>query len=176
MLKTILIVVVVLIGGVLAMAATKPDTFSVQRSASIKAPPEKIFAVVNDFHRWPDWSPWEKLDPGMKRTQSGAPAGKGAVYEWDGNSKAGAGRMTINAVEPDESVTIALEFIKPFKSTSTTVFTLEPDGATVVVRWRMTGPKTFMTRFMGVFMSMDKMVGPDFEKGLTQLKDDVEAS
>ena len=82
--------------------------------------------------------------------------------------------MTITAVEPDQSVTIALEFIKPFKSKSTTEFTLRPDGATVVVRWRMTGAKTFMTRFMGVFMSMDKMVGPDFEKGLAKLQADVE--
>jgi len=152
------------------------DNFVVEREQRIEGTAAAVYERIVDFRRWRSWSPWEEIDPNLWRGYEGAESGVGAVYEWAGNRKAGAGRMTINAVEPDESVTIALEFIKPFKSTSTTVFTLEPDGATVVVRWRMTGPKTFMTRFMGVFMSMDKMVGPDFEKGLTQLKDDVEAS
>ena len=170
MLKTILIVVVVLIGGVLAMAATKPDTFSVQRSASIKAPPEKIFAVVNDFHRWPDWSPWEKLDPGMKRTQSGAPAGKGAVYEWDGNSKAGAGRMEIVESAPASKVGIQLDFIKPLEGHDMAEFTLVPQGDATQVTWTMRGPAPFISKLMQVFVSMDSMIGKDFEEGLANLK------
>jgi uncharacterized protein YndB with AHSA1/START domain len=170
MLKTILIVVVVLIAGVLGLAATKPDTFSVQRSTSIKAPPEKIFAVVNDFHRWPDWSPWEKLDPGMKRTQSGAPSGKGAIYEWDGNSKAGAGRMEIIESAPAAKVGIQLDFIKPFEGHDIAEFTLVPQGDATQVTWTMHGPTPFVSKVMQVFVSMDSMIGKDFEEGLANLK------
>jgi hypothetical protein len=150
------------------------DTYVVEREQRIEGAAGAVFERIVDFRRWQAWSPWEELDPNLWRDYSGAESGVGAIYEWAGNRKAGAGRMTITAVEPDQSVTIALEFIKPFKSKSTTEFTLRPDGATVVVRWRMTGSKTLMTRFMGVFMSMDKMVGPDFEKGLTKLQADVE--
>lgn len=152
------------------------DTYVVERELRIEGPAGAVFERIVDFRRWQAWSPWEDIDPNLWRGYEGAESGVGAIYEWSGNRKAGTGRMEITAVEPDESVTIALEFIKPFKSKSATVFTLEPDGATVVVRWRMSGPKTFMTRFMGIFMSMDKMVGPDFEKGLAKLKDDVETA
>ena len=150
------------------------DNFVVEREQRIEGTAGAVFERIVDFRRWQSWSPWEELDPNLWRDYSGAESGVGAIYEWAGNRKAGAGRMTITAVEPDQSVTIALEFLKPFKSKSTTEFTLRPDGATVVVRWRMTGSKTLMTRFMGVFMSMDKMVGPDFEKGLTKLQAEVE--
>ena len=170
MLKNILIVVVVLIAGVLGYATTKPDTFSVQRSASIKAPPEKIFAVVNDFHRWTEWSPWEKLDPAMKRTQSGAPSGKGAVYAWEGNGKAGAGRMEIIESTPASKVGIQLDFIKPFEGHNIAEFTLAPQGDTTQVTWVMHGPTPFVSKVMQVFVSMDAMIGKDFEAGLANLK------
>jgi len=152
------------------------DTYVVEREQRIEGPPAAAFDRIVDFRRWRSWSPWEEIDPNLWRGYEGAESGVGARYEWAGNRRAGVGRMEITAVQPDESVTIALEFIKPFKSKSTTEFTLQPDGATTVVRWTMTGPKTFMTRFMGIFMSMDKMIGPDFEKGLARLKVDVETT
>jgi uncharacterized protein YndB with AHSA1/START domain len=170
MLKTILVVIVILIGGVLAFAATKPDTFSVQRSTSIKAPPEKIFAVVNDFHRWPDWSPWEKLDPSMKRTQSGTASGKGAIYAWEGNSKAGAGRMEIVESTPASKVAIQLDFIKPFEGHNVAEFQLQPQGDTTNLTWSMHGPTPFVSKLMQVFVNMDTMIGKDFEAGLANLK------
>jgi uncharacterized protein YndB with AHSA1/START domain len=170
MLKTILIVIVVLIAGVLAFALTKPDTFTVQRTASIKAPPEKIFAVLNDFHRWPEWSPWEKLDPAMKRTQSGATSGKGAVYAWEGNSKVGAGRMEILDAAPPSKVEIKLDFIRPFEGHNTNTFTVQPQGDATQVNWTMTGPTPYVSKLMQVFVSMDSMIGKDFESGLANLK------
>ena len=170
MLKIILIVIVVLIAGVLGFAATKPDTFSVQRSTSIKAPPEKIFAVINDFHRWPDWSPWEKLDPAMKRTQSGAASGKGAIYEWDGNSKAGAGRMEIIESTPASKLGIQLDFIKPFEGHNIAEFSLTPEADATRVSWVMHGPTPFISKVMQVFVSMDTLIGKDFEEGLANLK------
>jgi uncharacterized protein YndB with AHSA1/START domain len=148
-----------------------PDAneFEVKREATIAAPPATVFGLLVDFHQWREWSPWEDLDPSLRRTYSGPDSGVGAVYEWLGNRKAGAGRMEITAAEPSSRLQIALQFLKPFKSKNTTTFLLdERDGATHLT-WRMVGPKTFMTRFMGLFMSMDKMIGRDFEKGLDRL-------
>lgn len=144
--------------------------FEVERETNISASRAAVYALLSDFHRWREWSPWEDLDPELSRTYSGPDAGAGAVYEWSGNRKAGAGRMEItDAVEPSK-VQIALQFLKPFKSSNTTTFELvERDGDTHVT-WRMVGPKTFMTRVMGIFTSMDKVVGKDFEKGLDRLK------
>jgi uncharacterized protein YndB with AHSA1/START domain len=144
--------------------------FEVKREATIPADRSAVYALLVDFHRWREWSPWEDLDPDLDRTYSGPDAGTGAVYEWSGNRKAGAGRMEItDAVEPS-MVQIALQFLKPFKSNNTTTFELvERNGATNV-SWRMVGPKTFMTRVMGIFTSMDKVVGKDFEKGLDRLR------
>jgi uncharacterized protein YndB with AHSA1/START domain len=144
--------------------------FEVKREATIAASRSAVYALLVDFHRWREWSPWEDLDPDLSRTYSGPDAGTGAVYEWTGNRKAGAGRMEItDAVEPAR-VQIALQFLKPFKSSNTTTFELvERDGDTQVT-WRMVGPKTLMTRVMGVFSSMDKMVGKDFDKGLARLR------
>jgi uncharacterized protein YndB with AHSA1/START domain len=147
------------------------DEFEVTREATIPASRAAVYALLVDFHRWREWSPWEDIDPALSRTYSGPDAGVGAVYEWVGNRKAGAGRMEITDAVESSKVEIALQFLKPFKSSSTTTFEIvERDGDTSVT-WRMVGPKTLMTRFMGVFMSMDKMVGKDFEKGLTRLKD-----
>lgn len=170
MLKTISIVVVVLVAGLLAFAATQPDTFRVQRAASIKAPPEKIFPLINDLHSWGAWSPWEKLDPAMKRTHSGAVSGKGAVYAWEGSGEVGAGRMEIIEASPSSKVTIKLDFLKPFEAHNFAEFTLEPKGDATNVTWAMYGPSTYVSKLMSVFFSMDSMVGKSFEAGLANLK------
>lgn len=149
------------------------DTFTVERSTTIPAAPSAVYAVLVDFHQWEHWSPWEDLDPEMAKTFSGAESGVGAVYEWEGNRKAGAGRMEITKAEPDREVEIDLRFLKPFKSENTTTFRLEPEGEGTTVTWSMVGPNTFMTKVMGIFKSMDKMVGPDFEKGLARLEGHV---
>ena len=170
MLKLIAIVVVVLVAAVLGMATTKPDTFRVQRATTIKAPPEKVFALINDFHNWGQWSPWEKLDPALNRTFSGPASGKGAVYEWTGNSKVGAGRMEITEPTPPSKILIKLDFIKPFEGHNIADFTLEPQGDTTHLSWAMYGPTPFVSKVMQVFISMDSLIGKDFEAGLANLK------
>jgi hypothetical protein len=146
------------------------DTYTVERSATMDAPPTRIYRQIADFHNWTNWSPWEDVDPQLRRTYSGAESGRGAVYSWSGNRKAGQGRMEIvEATEPSK-VQIDLVFEKPWKARSDTLFTIEPAGDGSRVTWTMTGQKSFMTKVMGVFTSMDKMVGPDFEKGLARLK------
>ena len=170
MFKTVLIVVVVLIAAILVYAATMPDDFRVQRTTSIKASPEKIFALINDLHRWDSWSPWEKMDPAMQRTFSGATAGKGAVYAWQGNSKVGEGRMEIADTSPPSRVMIKLDFIKPIEGHDTAEFTLDPKGDSTNVTWSMYGPSAYIAKVIGVFASMDKMIGKDFETGLANLK------
>jgi hypothetical protein len=170
MLKKIALGVVVILAIILGLAATKPDSFSVKRVVSIKAPPEKIAALITDFHQWGSWSPWEHLDPNMKRTFSGAPSGKGAVYEWEGNKDVGKGRMEIaDAATPVKTV-IKLDFLQPFESHNTTEFTMLPQGETTTVSWDMSGPMPFISKIMSVFTSMDAMIGKDFEKGLSNLK------
>jgi len=147
-----------------------PDSYTVVRTTTITAPAEFIYGLIGDFHGWTTWSPWEDLDPNMQRTYSGPDSGPGATYVWSGNRKAGEGRMEITEAVPNSSVKIALDFLKPFKSSSTTSFDLAPDDGGTRVTWTMTGPMTLMTRIMGIFKSMDKMIGPDFEKGLARLK------
>jgi hypothetical protein len=170
MIQIIGIAVVGAVATVLGIASRKPAQFRMQRTARINAPPDRIYPHLVDFHRWAAWSPWEKLDPAMKRTISGAPSGKGAVYEWEGNSKAGKGRMEITDTTAQESVTIDLQFIKPFAARNTTVFALEPRGAATDVTWSMSGESPFVQKVMSVFVDMDKMVGKDFEQGLANLK------
>jgi hypothetical protein len=150
------------------------DSYVVERQKQVGAPPADVVERIVDFHRWQVWSPWEDVDPNLRRSYSGPTSGVGAVYEWEGNRKAGKGRMEIVDVDPDGSVTIDLQFLKPFKSRSTTVFTVRPDAGGSLVTWTMTGPKTLVTKVMGLFTSMDKMIGPDFEKGLDRLKADAE--
>ena len=168
--KIIGIVVVVLIAAVLGFAMTKPDSFSVQRTANIKAPPEKIFPLIIDLHSWGSWSPWEKLDPTMKRTYSGAQSGKGAVYEWEGNAKIGTGRMEIVDATPPSKVAIKLDFLKPIEGHNIAEFTLEPQGDSTNVTWIMRGPAPFISKVIQVFVSMDSMVGKEFDTGLASLK------
>lgn len=151
------------------MTEANSGEFVVERRTTIGAPPAAVYALIEDFHRWTDWSPWEGIDPKLDRAYTGAESGVGAVYEWGGNRKAGAGVMKITAADPPREIVIALTFHRPFKSSSTVRFTLAPTASGTEVVWSMTGRKTLMTRVMGVFMSMDKMVGPDFEKGLAQL-------
>lgn len=169
MLKKIGIVLALAIVAVLLLAATRPDSFRVERSTMIQAPAEKVQPFIADFHRWAEWSPWEKLDPAMKRSFGGPPAGVGSTYAWQGNKDVGSGRMEVKAATP-QRVSIQLDFIEPIEGHNTTDFLLAPKGDGTEVRWVMTGPATFLTRLIGVFASMDSMVGPDFEKGLAQLK------
>lgn len=163
-------VLVVVVAGILVYAATRPDTFRVQRSASIKAPPDKIFAMINDLHGWSAWSPYEKKDPAMKRTFSGASSGKGAVYEWDGNNQVGKGRMEVIETTPPSKVLIKLDFVKPFEGHNTAEFTMQSKGDSTLVTWAMYGPAAFMTKLIGIFMNMDAMIGNDFAAGLANLK------
>jgi len=168
--KIVILVIVVLVAGVLVAAAMRPGEFAVQRSVSIQAPPEKIFPLIGDFRQWPVWSPWEKLDPTMKRTLSGPATGPGSVYAWDGSGKVGAGRMEIRELAAPSKVSIQLDFIKPFEGHNITDFTLVPrDGATEVT-WLMHGPAPFVSKLMGLFVDMDKMIGKDFETGLANMK------
>jgi uncharacterized protein YndB with AHSA1/START domain len=152
------------------------DTYTVERSAVVQADPERVYEQIVDFHRWPAWSPWEDVDPDLRRTYAGPDEGVGSVYEWTGNRKAGAGRMEITHAARPSRVVVDLRFLKPFKSTSTTTFTLTPEGDGTRVTWTMTGSRTLALRVMGVFTSMDKLVGGDFEKGLARLRAVAEKS
>jgi uncharacterized protein YndB with AHSA1/START domain len=166
----IAIVLAIAIAIVLILAATNPDTFQVQRSATIKAPPEKIFPMISDFHRWGSWSPWENRDPAMKRTYSGAAAGEGAVYAWEGNKEVGSGRMEILNASAPSKIVIKLDFLKPFEAHNTAEFTMLPQGDATNLTWLMHGPAPFISKLMHVFMNIDRMVGRDFEAGLANLK------
>ncbi len=174
MIKIIVIAVLVLLTGVLVFAATKPDTFRIERSLRINAPPEKIAAHIADFHQWGAWSPWEKLDPAMQRTFSGASTGVGATYAWSSDGKAGAGSMRITD-SSDSRIAIKLDFSKPFVSHNIAEFQLQPHGDATDVTWSMHGPSPFVSKIMQVFFSMDRMIGKDFETGLGNLKDVAEA-
>ena len=172
MLKIVLIIVAilaVLLVATLVIAATKPNTFRVQRSAAIEAPPEKLQAIVEDFQTWGSWSPYEKVDPDMKRTFSGPTAGKGAVYEWDGDSNIGAGRMEILKSTPD-GVEIQFEMSRPMECHNVIRFALEPIGNGTSVTWSMEGPNSYIGKLMQTIFSMEKMVGTQQEKGLADLK------
>lgn len=170
MLILLLALVVIAVLAVLFLASRMSDEFRVERAVRVKAPPGTLFAAINDFHRWGDWSPWEKLDPAMKRTFEGADAGVGAVYSWSGNAKAGAGRMQITDSRPASKIAIRLEFLRPFKAHNQVDFVLRQDGNMTEVRWAMTGPLSFGMKILHVFMNMDSVVGKDFEAGLANLK------
>lgn len=170
MLKKILIVLVLAIAGLMAFAATRPDTYAISRSIDINASPERVHALVNDFHHFPNWSPWQKLDPAMKTTYNGPASGVGANYAWQGNSDAGKGQMTIVESIPGRKVGMDLEFIEPFASKARTDIDITPVGTGSKVVWTMSGDSNFMTKLMSVFVSMDSMIGKDFEEGLSNLK------
>jgi uncharacterized protein YndB with AHSA1/START domain len=172
-----LIVVAVLVAGigiVLAVAATKPDSFRVHRTTTIKAPPEKIFPLINDFRQWSMWSPYEHRDPAMKRTFGSNTAGKGAVYEWDGDRNVGAGRITITDASPPSKVMIDLDMLRPFAVSNKVEFTLVRHGDSTAVTWEMQGGVPYFAKIIHMFIDMDRMVGGDFEAGLASLKANAE--
>ena len=172
MLKTLAIigvVVVVAIAGVLIYAATKPDSFRVQRVALINAPPDKVFPLIDDFKAWPAWSPYEKKDPAMKRSFGAVTAGKGATYAWDGDKNVGQGSMEIVESSP-RKILLKLDFLKPFEAHNMGEFLLEPKGDSTSVTWAIYGPSPYMSKVIGTFMDFDDMIGRDFEKGLADLK------
>jgi uncharacterized protein YndB with AHSA1/START domain len=169
MLTWIMIAIVVIVAILLMVIATRPSEMQVEREAVIEAPAEAVFELVNDYRQWQHWSPWDHRDPNMERTYSGADAGQGAQYAWRGNKDVGEGRMTIMESRPGEFVRIHLEFIKPFAVTNETAFLLTPEGGRTRVRWSMSGSQNFVAKAMSLFMNMEKMIGGDFEKGLTAL-------
>ena len=166
----IAVVLAIAIAILLILAATKPDTFTVRRATTVKAPPEKIFPLINDFHQWGTWSPYETKDPAMKRTYSGTASGKGAVYAWQGNKNVGSGRMEILDSSAPSKIVIKLDFFAPFEGHNTAEFTMLPQGDVTNVTWLMHGPVPFMAKIMHVLMNIDRMVGKDFEIGLANLK------
>ena len=172
----IVIVVVVLVVGFACVVALQPSHYHVERSAIMNAPAAVVFAQVNDFHKWEGWSPWAKLDPAMKHNYEGAPAGSGAIYSWAGNSQVGEGRMTITESHPSDLVKIKLEFIKPWAATNATNFMFKSQGSQTAVTWTMDGDNNFVGKAFGLFMNMDKMIGNDFEKGLSQMKSVAESA
>jgi len=167
---TIVAIFALIVVALLVYAATRPDTFRVERSIRIQAPPDKIFPLINDLHQWEAWSPWEKVDPAVQRSYSGAPSGPGAVYAWQGNNKVGQGRMEITATTPPARVLMKIDFIKPFEGHNTIEFTLVPEGEATRVTHAMYGPSSFVSKLMGLFFSMDSMIGNKFAEGLASLK------
>ena len=149
--------------------------YEVKRTITVDAEPQKVYGKIVDLHKWESWSPWEGLDSDMSKRHTGPESGVGASYTWKGNRKVGEGKMAITDVAEPSRVALDLHFLKPFKAENETVFALEPAGAGTRVTWTMTGSHTILSRIMGIFVSMDKMIGKDFEKGLAQLKTDVEA-
>jgi hypothetical protein len=176
MLGIIGLIILIAIITILILAANKPNTFRVERSIIISAPPEKLSTLINDFHNWDQWSPWAKLDPAMKTTYSGPPSGVGSIYEWEGNSAVGKGRMEILFTDPAKT-SIKLDFLKPFEGHNAADFILAPQGTSTSVSWIMVGTLAFLPgKLMSVFTTMDKMIGRDFEKGLANMKAAVEST
>lgn len=175
MLKTVLLslagVLALSILVVLGVAATKPDTFHIERRAVVAAPPGAVFAQLDDLRRWSGWSPWERLDPTMERTYDGPPRGVGATYAWRGNGDVGAGRMEIVESRPSEKLRVRLEFLEPFEATNMATFTLAPRGDGTEVVWAMDGDNSFIGKVVSVFMDMDALIGQDFERGLESLRE-----
>ena len=172
----ILMTIGVVVAGLVVVVALRPSEYRVARRTTIAAPAAAVFAQVNDFHNWGAWNPWAKIDPAMKQSYEGAPAGIGAVYTWAGNKEVGEGRMTLVESRPNELIRIKLEFLKPFAATSLAEFTFQPEADRTAVTWSMTGDVNFVAKVVHLFMDMDKMIGGNFEKGLADMKSVVEAS
>lgn len=171
--KILLVILLVLLAIVVVavlVAASRPDAFRVERSTLIKAPAERIYPLIEDFRKWRDWSPFEDLDPDLKRSYGGAERGIGATYAWEGSGKAGAGRMEIVEAEAPRRVLIDLDFTKPFETRNKAEFTIVPEAGAMRVTWAMSGPNPLVAKLMQLVMSVDKMVGGEFEKGLASLK------
>ena len=168
--KTIALALLAVILATLAYAATRPDSFRVERSITVQAPPEKVFKLVNDFRQWEAWSPWEKIDPQIRRSHSGAASGPGAVYAWQGNQDIGQGRMEIVQADAPHRLLLKLDFITPFEAHNSVEFLLQPEGSGTRVTQAMFGPSPLVSKLMGLVFSMDKMVGGKYEEGLASLK------
>jgi hypothetical protein len=175
MLLTIILILAAVILVFAGIVAMQPADYRVSRTATISAPPATVFSQVNDFHNWKAWSPWAKLDPNALNTFQGPDAGTGSIFSWAGNNKVGEGRMTITESRPNELVKIALEFVKPFRSNSTSQFAFRPENGHTVVTWSMDGKNNFIAKAFCMFMNMDKMLGGEFEKGLADMKKVAEA-
>ena len=176
MLKKILVALLVIVVILVAVITLQPSEFRVARATIIAAPTPVVFAQVNDFHKWEAWNPWGKLDPAAKQTYGGAPAGAGAIYSWSGNSQVGEGRMTVVESRPSDLIRIKLEFFKPMAGVSTAEFTFKPEGDRTAVTWAMTGTNNFVGKAMCLVVSMDRMIGGQFEKGLADMKAVAEAA
>jgi hypothetical protein len=176
MLVKILGALAVVVAGLAVVVALQPSDFRVSRTAIVAAPASVLFAQVNDFHNWAAWSPWAKLDPATKQTYEGAPAGAGAIYTWTGNREVGEGRMTIVESRPGDLVRVKLDFAKPLAGTSVAEFTFRPEGDRTAVTWTMTGEKGFVAKAIHLVLSMDRMIGDQFEKGLAAMKTVAEAA
>ena len=176
MITNVLLVMAAVAAGLLIFVATRPDTFRVERHVTIDRSAAEIFPLIEDFHAWTRWSPWEDLDPALRRTYKGPERGPGAIYEWEGNSKVGKGHMEIMRSEAPTHLMIDLSFIRPFKAENAAAFDLEPQGSGTEVSWAIYGPLPFASKLMSLFVSMDKLLGKDFEKGLARLKAAAEAS
>jgi hypothetical protein len=173
MLKILAIIIALIllaVAAIVAYAATRPDGFRVQRTLKINAPADRIFPLINDFKAWDAWSPWEKKDPGMKRTYGGPATGKGSTYAWEGNKEVGKGKIVIAEATPPSKVVLDMHFMEPFEARNNAEFTLEPQGDGTNVTWAMYGPTPLMMKVVHLFMNMDKMVGGEFEKGLAAMK------
>ena len=168
------IVIAAVIAGVLAYAAARPDTFQIARSIAIKAPPEKIFPMINDPHAFNTWNPFLKMDPATKLAYRGPASGKGAGHDWDGNSQVGKGSLEITDSLPSSRIVMKLDMIKPMEAHNRVEFTLEPKGDATQVTWVMSGPSPYVAKVMSTVFSMDRMVGGEFEKGLADLKAQAE--
>lgn len=175
-LMRVLLALAVIVVGLVIVIAMQPSEFRIERSATIAAPPEEVFAQVNDFHAWKEWSPWAKLDPQSKETYEGPEAGTGAIFKWSGNNEVGEGMMTITDSRPNELILIKLEFMRPFAATNTAEFAFKPEGNQTRVTWAMFGKNTFMSKAIHLVMDMDKMVGANFEQGLAQMKSVAESA
>jgi uncharacterized protein YndB with AHSA1/START domain len=169
MFKRLVILLALVLGGLAAFIATRPSNFVITRTRTLAAPPDVVYAYVSDFHRWTEWSPWEKRDPGLLRDYAGAPAGAGAAYHWVGNEEVGEGRMTITEAEAPSSVTIRLEFLRPFQAVNTAQFDILAGGLGTEVTWSMLGRHGFVSKAMALVFDIDKAVGRDFEQGLADL-------
>jgi len=170
MLTKVLIALAVIVIVFVVVVAMRPSEYRVARTITISAPAPAVFAQVNDFHKWNAWNPWAKMDPAMKQTYEGAPAGTGAVYTWTGNRQVGEGRMTLTESRPPDLIRINLEFLKPFAATSTAEFTFRPEGQRTAVTWSMVGNLNFVAKVIHLFVGMDRMIGANFEKGLADMK------
>jgi len=170
MITTIVLLILALAAAFLIYASTRPDTFTVQRNSLIQAPPEKVFALIDDYRAWGAWSPWEHKDPAMRRTFGAATRGAGATYAWEGDKNVGKGSMTTLESAPPSKVALRLDFEKPFKANNTVTFTLTPEGHATRVNWKMEGPVPYFFKIMHLLCDMDKMCGKDFEAGLAAMK------